>query len=190
MTHVMLDLETLSTRANARIIAIGAVAFDQDKGVYAKFYQPIVAGASGPLWDGFTAHMQTHADEEGFHISKDTLRWWDEQSDEAKRVFTDPNACMMNTALDAFDCWLGDLDDRTNIRVWGNGASFDNTILATAYSIMLEDLPWRFYNDRCYRTAKNLYPNVALDRIGVYHNAMDDAETQAMHLLKMPVVLN
>ena len=82
--------------------------------------------------------------------------------------------------------------DKKAVRLWGNGASFDNAILSTAYELCeLETVqPWRFYNDRCYRTVKSLYPEVAMVRTGTYHNALDDAESQALHLLAMKVELS
>jgi exodeoxyribonuclease VIII len=45
--------------------------------------------------------------------------------------------------------------------------------------------PWRHWNDRCYRTVKSLYPDVKLERVGTHHNAVDDAESQARHLIAM-----
>jgi exodeoxyribonuclease VIII len=67
--------------------------------------------------------------------------------------------------------------------VWGNGADFDNAILASAYQLMNIGTPWKFYNNRCYRTVKNLHPQIKLERSGTYHNALDDAVSQTQHLL-------
>jgi len=69
--------------------------------------------------------------------------------------------------------------------VWGNGASFDNAILANAYHKTHLDLPWQYYNNRCYRTIKNCYPNIKLSRAGTLHKALDDAKSQAMHLIEI-----
>jgi len=43
--------------------------------------------------------------------------------------------------------------------------------------------PWYFWNDRCYRTMKSLYPQIPMERDGVHHNALDDAISQARHLM-------
>ncbi len=65
--------------------------------------------------------------------------------------------------------------------IWGNGASFDNTILEECFRRTALEMPWGYYNDRCYRTLKNLAPNVKLERLGTFHNALDDARSQAAH---------
>jgi hypothetical protein len=176
MTHIMVDLETLSTRCNAAIIAIGAVKFDEDKGVYAKFYQAVT-----PL----------EVNDPDFHVSSDTLNWWSKQSEEARAVFTDPNAVNIWVALKAFSDWVEKDTDKKDVRLWGNGASFDNAILSTAYVLSgWMKQPWEFWNDRCYRTIKNVaVKQVPLERIGTYHNALNDAESQAEHLLAMNVRL-
>jgi hypothetical protein len=69
MIHVMVDLETLSTKSNAAILAIGAVKFTPEKGVYDNYYQVVT----------------TPPETEGFHISTETLEWWTKQSAEAQR---------------------------------------------------------------------------------------------------------
>lgn len=180
--HVMLDLETLSTAYNARILAIGAVMFEPDDKIYGKFYQAVKAP---PAENG----LVPCTDALGFHISAQTLSWWESQSIEARAVFSDPNAVDIQTALTSFSTWILTAGRVEDIRLWGNGASFDNVILSTAYQLTGLEQPWKFYNDRCYRTVKNLYPDVPLVRTGTYHNALDDAETQAEHLLNMKVTL-
>ncbi len=45
--------------------------------------------------------------------------------------------------------------------------------------------PWNFWNNRCYRTLKNLHPKIELVRTGVHHHALADAKTQALHLLEI-----
>ena len=173
MIHIMVDLETLSTSFNATILAIGAVKFDADKKVYDKFYQVV----------------KTPPDVEGFHISSDTLDWLSKQSEEARTVFTDPAAVDISEALMAFHYWAIKNTVIKDIRLWGNGASFDNVILSTAYEICALPKPWMFWNDRCYRTMKSLNRTVGITRMGTHHNALDDAETQAIHLLAMEIEL-
>ena len=70
-----------------------------------------------------------------------------------------------------------------SIGVWGNGASFDNVILSESYYRAAILRPWPFWKDRCYRTIKTIYPDVELVRSGTHHNALDDARTQAEHLI-------
>lgn len=173
MTHIMVDLETLSTKCNAMILAIGAVKFDAERGVYDIFYQAV----------------KTPAEVEGFHVSADTLNWWAQQSDEARAVFTDPDAVAIDEALDQFHCWAEEGENIKDIKLWGNGAAFDNAILSTAYDLCGRTTPWMFYNDRCYRTMKATNRDVPFTRVGTHHNAVDDAESQALHLIDMRINL-
>ena len=182
MTHIMVDLETLSLQPTARILSIGAVKFDAERGVYDEYYQVVLPPVLEPL-------MQSHIDDDGFHISNDTLHWWSNQSTEARKVFIDPEAVSINEALITFSIWALRDDLIEDIRLWGNGASFDNVILSEAYRIRNLDKPWKFWNDRCYRTVKHMNPNVRFVRSGTHHNALDDAESQAQHLLRMLVPL-
>jgi hypothetical protein len=68
------------------------------------------------------------------------------------------------------------------MRLWGNGASFDNAILAHAYARCGATPPWKFWNDRCYRTVAALTATPR-QQGGTHHNALDDARSQAEHLI-------
>lgn len=71
-----------------------------------------------------------------------------------------------------------------NPLVWGCGSDFDNVILASAYRRCGIDLPWMWWDNRCYRTMKNQFKNCVAEpvRRGIKHNALDDAIHQASHL--------
>jgi len=69
--------------------------------------------------------------------------------------------------------------------VWGNGANFDNVILAEAYRRLDMKLPWHFTQDRCFRTIKSKYWYVDMVRTGTHHNAAGDAMSQANHLIRL-----
>ena len=164
MNNIMLDLETMGTSSNAAIIAIGAVRFDT--AVRDKFYCTI------DLSDCV---------KNGLEMDPDTVMWWMRQSDDARKQFENPDHDLA-AALGAFRQWSG-----TDPIIWGNGADFDNAILANAYRKIEQQPPWNFWNNRCYRTVKNLNPEIKIERIGTHHNALDDAESQARHLLRILV---
>jgi exodeoxyribonuclease VIII len=168
---VMLDLETLGTEPFAPVLSIGACTFylgETPNGVEPiadTFYQAVDIESSITL---------------GMRPSGATLKWWVNQSADARAVFQDPAACSLPDALDAFTDWL----NSRPVQVWGNSARFDCGLLAAAYKACSKELPWMFWNERCYRTAKNLpgASSVAMQRMGTHHNALDDAVSQAMHL--------
>lgn len=182
MTDIMVDLETLSTKPNALIVSIGAVKFSVQQGVYDKFYIPCYVRPDDILYNA------GHTTAEGFDISISTLQWWDDQSDDVRAVLAAPSAVAIDSALTAFSEWVLAGDTIKNIRLWGNGASFDNVILAEAYRLCNLERPWMFWNDRCYRTVKALKPDIPAIRVGMHHNALDDAITQAEHLLSLQLL--
>jgi exodeoxyribonuclease VIII len=104
------------------------------------------------------------------------------QSDEARDLFNQ-RCVTIGTALMQFSDWLKDLAPKDEIHMWGNGSDFDNVILTSAYRSTGIPLPWNFWSNRCYRSMKSLHPEIEMMRTGTHHNALDDAESQAMHLM-------
>lgn len=173
MNHIMLDLETMGTGPNAAIVAIGAVEFELTK-------------AGGRLGDSFYQCIELESSmARGGQVDAGTVLWWLTQSDAARAMFAEP-AAYEGEALLKFSEWMLARGDPKNLLVWGNGASFDNVILASAYRRAGALLPWNSFNDRCYRTVKSMHPAApAIQRTGTHHNAKDDAINQANHLIAM-----
>ena len=92
-------------------------------------------------------------------------------------------AADMGEALSRFSLFVAANGDR-DVELWGNGADFDNTILGSLYDAFGLRKPWSYSRNRCYRTMKNIGigPRRPQAREGIYHNALDDAITQAIHL--------
>lgn len=177
MRHIMVDLETMDNTATAAIIAIGAVAFDPSSGTLGNepFYR--VVNLESAIAAGGT-------------VSASTILWWLEQSDEARRaIYAPERQISIGGALRDFTQWCERVAPPDDVLLWGNGAAFDNVILAHAYRCLNMPTPWRFWNDRCYRTVKNMYPQIPMSRVGTHHNAGNDAESQARHLMSFGVFL-
>jgi exodeoxyribonuclease VIII len=178
--NVMVDLETLGTKPGCQILSIGAVAFGAN-GLGQEFYSPINLGSQEAL---------------GLTTNQATIDWWKSQSPAAQKVLIDAQTCPqgLEEVLKLFNAWLGGVasynathaDGRSEkIAIWGNGSDFDNMILAEAYSMAGIELPWKFYMNRCFRTLKNLFPQIREERTGVHHNALDDARYQAGLAVRM-----
>ncbi len=166
----MLDLETLGTAPGSALIAIGAVKFGGGE-IHSEFYRRV------SLMDSVS---------EGLTMDPATVLWWFGQSDEARSEVARPDGSSLLKALEDFTEWTRALVDYAEIEVWGNGASFDNVLLSVAYEKVRLPRPWKYSNDRCYRTVKNIYTGGAvLERTGTHHNALDDARSQAKHLMAM-----
>lgn len=189
-THIMLDLETLSTRGDAAVLSVGAVTFSSEKVcagtdrirefVNEERSQNAKKFVAYPdaLHNG-VAHFALK-DERGYK-DIDTYLWWMEQSEEARRaVINLPRfgEQRIGTMLQLFVEWVDDCP------VWGNGASFDITIfrsLCQRYGVTC----WEHWQDRCYRTWKQDKPSLAKeDRIGIHHHALCDAYDQAAHMVR------
>lgn len=178
-TDIMLDLETLDTKTSAVVLSIGAVAFDPNSDeIGEKLYLELTND---------TAKQQ----ELGRTISGETVSWWMQQGAAAKTVFSDPpqpgvERVSTMRALSAFEDMIERHGGRFGVELWGNGADFDNLILGSLYRAFQMKTPWSYSRNRCFRTMKSL-PGVPKkpDRVGVHHNALDDALTQAEHLQRI-----
>jgi exodeoxyribonuclease VIII len=165
-THVMVDLETLSTGPNAAILSIGAVKFDPfDSDVQLdSFYQPIEAASCQAL---------------GLTISAETVLWWMETPQDSARIrYLNERHMDLPSTLEGFLSWFGN----ESLPVWGNGATFDNVILRNAIEKVGYEVPWRFWHDRCFRTLKNMAPGVEAPAPEIRHHALCDAVSQTRHL--------
>jgi hypothetical protein len=167
MKHIMVDLETLATTADAVILSLGAVRFDLEK---------------GKLDDqGFYASISIESNiQVGRRVDESTLIWWMKQTAAAQHVFHEAKQ-PLHSVLNEFGDWL-QTDDNF---MWSNGADFDIPMLAHAFTQHHCEVPWRHWNIRCFRTYKNL-PGAAMvpkPTQGIAHNALVDAVNQAHHAI-------
>lgn len=176
MKHVMIDLETLGTQPGSVILSIGAVLFDPNAPVEEclgkEFYCVVSTGS---------------CKEANLEINQDTLDWWDKQSAEARTVIDQAaaeGAFTLTHALEELAKFIP-----AGALVWSNGANFDQPLLDVAYNRVSVNLPWKYYNSRCYRTIKALCSRdvaKALEPATVCaHNALEDAKWQALHMAKI-----
>jgi len=169
MKHIMFDCETLATTSDACILSIGAVKFDLE---------------SDQIDDtGFYASVSVDSNLElKRRISENTLVWWMKQGPAAQGVFHETKQTLRE-ALGELADWIGPGD----YTVWSNGADFDLPMLAHAFTQCGIEIPWEFWNSRCFRTYKNLpgAKNIRIAGTGVKHNALSDAHNQVVNLQAM-----
>ncbi|MGE2743267.1 3'-5' exoribonuclease domain-containing protein [Escherichia coli] len=165
--HLMIDLETMGKNPDAPIISIGAIFFDPQ------------TGDMGPEFSK-TIDLETA----GGVIDRDTIKWWLKQSREAQSaIMTDE--IPLDDALLQLREFIDENSGEFFVRVWGNGANFDNVILRRSYERQGIPCPWRYCNDRDVRTIVELGKAIDFDARtaipfeGVPHNALDDARHQA-----------
>lgn len=184
MTHIMIDLEALDSKRTAVVVALGAVKFDLKTGALGEtfYYEVGKQGMQDQINIGRTTSIST-------------LIWWMQQSDEARKVFG-PSLHKVSTTelLSNFSTYCG-----IDAKVWGNGVDYDNVVIRDLYETTYADYgddfglkcPFTYKNNRCYRTFKAMFGHKArLERTGTHHNALDDAITQAEHLIAMHRAVN
>ncbi len=165
--HLMLDFETLGTDPDTCVLSLGAVTFTINGIIEEKEWH-------------FNLHGQMRAKRS---VNPDTLVWWMNQGGEAKAVFEKSikSPLMCGQFAPEFAAWIAP----HNVKVWGNGATFDVSIVENIMKSFAVPYPWRFTNVRCYRTIKAGYDiEGGQFRAGVKHNALDDARFQAQCLIR------
>lgn len=173
-THIMLDLETLSTRKDAAIIQIAAVAFDPETGEISSSFNAFIRNPSG-------------------HVDVPTVAWWMQQAQAATlgAAVAASSADDEWSALGAFSDWLeclaADAGSPAAIEaLWSHGATFDIVVLENAYNRRLRAKPWSYKIERDTRTlyavAPGGCPAVPVDPQRK-HDARYDCEVQVKQVV-------
>ena len=173
MNHVMIDLETLSTKPNACILTFGAMKFDphndargasEDKIFNSKysFYRRIDPESCTAL---------------GAHIDEGTVAWWAKQDPKVKHeAFNEEDRHDIRTVLSDFHRWYN--ADGGSEAVWSNGSIFDVMIVEDYNSKLARGNPWKFWEIKDTRTIYGLadaeLPQIAEDA----HHALWDCWKQ------------
>jgi inhibitor of KinA sporulation pathway (predicted exonuclease) len=161
------DLETLGTGRDSYILSIGCAKFDIE---------------TGEILDTF--YSKTRCGDE-FKIDFDTVAWWMGQDDQVKKdLFNDAGTIGIKFALQDLINWMCSTGNPKSNKVWGNGATFDISLLEDAFNLRGELVTWEFWNIRDVRTVVDLasidgFDKKKIEREGVHHNALDDAIHQA-----------
>lgn len=158
--HVMLDIETLSTKDNAVVTQIAMVRF---------------CPFTGEAFESINRHISIQSCLDlGLVIDENTLKFWLSQSKEAQNMAIKfgEDADEIYSVMASIDQFLELIED---VRIWGKGPGFDLSKLGSIYQLSKMEKPWKFYNERCVRTmiadvdsARELIFN------GVKHCAHDD----------------
>jgi hypothetical protein len=159
---LMTDIETLSSRHDAAVIAIGICAFNANE----------IVDAIEILIDPQLAIG---------HRNLDTIRWWNEQEEHVREkmfsgIHTPWSACTMLAEF---------CNNYKNAKeIWANPPQFDLTILRTLFDECGVKFPMHYTTERDFRTLKALAHQLHIDYQSAYegidkHDAKDDAIAQA-----------
>lgn len=174
--HVMVDLETMGKKSDAPIVSIGAVIFDPETGFLGETFYKVVSLESAVSW--------------GAEIDPSTVIWWMKQSSEARSEIANDNAIQLDDALLQFSEFVFENipGGCETAQIWGNSATFDNTVLRSSFERACLDCPWDYRNDRDVRTMVELGKAIGFDAKssipfeGERHNALADAQHQARYV--------
>lgn len=170
MTDIMIDLETLGNTPECVVISIGAVIFD-----------PYLKDLGPTFYGNLKAQDQMN---KGRLINEDTIKFWMNQSDAAKRVFSEQSTDPFH-ALSVFSRWITEnVKDSKKRMVWGNGSTFDISILESIFRTYNIEIPWAYNSIMDLRTFKRFVGGgESIPKVyGVAHNALDDAINQAKYV--------
>lgn len=160
----MTDLETLDKRPTSVIVSIGSVLFDGLR-----------------IVDRFKAKIELKSQYPNRTCDPETVAWWARQSDEARKgLQPSEDDKHLSPALIALATFRKSASTH-----WSNGPDFDEMILRNAYEQLWINSNVEFWQCRCFRTVRNLHN---LERIAptVAHDALADAEAQALTLMQLP----
>jgi hypothetical protein len=166
--NVMIDIETLGNGNFAAILSIGACRFDPRGDTIESSFYALVDPES--------------CQKAGLRIDAATVMWWmDPRRDAARTQLMQSGVerLALQDALSGFAEWYG----QEGLPTWGNGSDFDNVIVSNAFKLVGLDCPWKFWDNRCFRTVKNIFQGTSAPPFeGEKHNALADAIHQAQYL--------
>jgi exodeoxyribonuclease VIII len=175
MIHVMLDLETLSTRKNAAIVQLAAVAFNPE------------TGETLSEFSGYVRDIPPYA-----HVDPGTVAWWLTQ-DAAAQLGKGMSECgvLLAQALSDFVAWYGALPGVSGSAspveaIWSHGATFDLPVLCSALDACCIKQPWSYKAERDTRTLYALAPGgmpAVAGVAGVKHDALYDCHVQVKQVV-------
>lgn len=163
MNDVMIDIETMGTRSTSMIVQIGACYFDR---------------TTGKIGNTFKVNVENPVDK--FTVDWQTIKFWLEAGDEARKSITASGAVPIHEALIALSHFLKDAT-----YIWSH-ATFDIPILMNALNQFDIKLPVRYTRMRDIRTLLDLaeYEPSHNTRTDTHHDALDDCKFQVAYCVK------
>ena len=157
-THLMLDIESLSTRVGAIVLSVALVRFSDEAQITLNLSVP---------------------EQEALGLEKDpkTLEWWGCQDTSAWLKATS-NPFQIEVALPYISQWIQWAAPNGDFLIWCHGAPFDCPILEEVYRRAGIACPWKFWQIQDTRTLYNLAgvnPKDPLYQVPPPHVALNDA---------------
>lgn len=195
--HLMLDLETLSTRSDAEVLSIGIspVGCFEYRNSQKSFKFLTVKPSEDKVRDVYPNEFYRvlpKLGQENRNISESTKLFWLSQPKELTEHLSSERLKLKEENVHVKDVLkdLGVYFQKLQFQfapctfcMWSNGASFDIPILNHLLKEQDLPVPWSYRNERCYRTVLDWASGTTdLNFHHVKHHALSDARWQANNL--------
>lgn len=168
---VMIDLETLGTDTDSVILSIGLCKFSLD--------DLLIHENSLELFPSVESQIG-----HGRFMDFNTIQWWMKQNKEAQERTFQSGRVSVENALHSIAGYIKD-DANTEHVVWGNGSSFDISMLEHLFKMYNIKVPWRYSNVNDFRTFRRFVAdNRKSEAASIEHSAVHDAVAQARFVIQ------
>ena len=163
--HIIIDIETLGRRNDAAVTQVGIVIADKNFDVLDSYLIQITPEAWNTYNRTFTG---------------ETLLWWIQQINTPVSEFPTHIANSYKDLVEKLDYIFRKYNIEDSI-VWTKG-SMDLFCIKDLYECFNIDTPWKFWQPRDIRTAKEIIKNWKTIENNNSHNALNDALTELEEL--------
>lgn len=161
--HILLDLETLSTKSNAAVSEIAAISLESGAS-----FSSLIAPSELPQFD----------------VNSDTVEWHDQQKEGRNYLeFLNLRGSFCTTVANDFITWLHQQAGDRRVILWTQGTDFDIPILRNLLSFSGLEFPCRHDDVRDFRTVAKLFPEIKYTKGN--HSALDDVAKMHIHFQKL-----
>lgn len=165
----MLDVECFGPDPDGALVSIAAVEFDTvTRTMGREFYRKVALATSVKL---------------GMRMDPGTVIWWLGQNEKARDEVR-MGGLPIEYVLDEFAAWVN-----PKTLLYGNSASFDCTILATAFKLAGKPMPVHWSRFRCFRTWHHTFTHIhkydPKNKSDEAHHALYDCKFQIEHIWRV-----
>lgn len=175
MKHIMMDIETMGTGADAAVISVELCVFDPKTGE---------VGAKAEFHSTFGAMRDI-----GRKFEPDTVKWWMQQDSEAQQgLFRDDADVDAGVFCRKIGRWIENIGEPRHLRIWAKDPTFDVMIMRSLFERCEVKWTGRFWHEYSVRTMLLMGKALKIDdveRVGFAHGALNDAVHQAKQVMNV-----
>ena len=163
--HIIIDIETLGRRNNAAITQVGIIPTDKNFNALDQYLIQIDPNVWNTCDRTFTG---------------ETLLWWMKQTNTPVSKFPTQIANSYKDLVEKINYIFRIYNTEDSI-IWTKG-SMDLFCLKDLYEYFNMDIPWKFWQPRDIRTAKEIIKDWKICKNTNLHNALEDAFIESKEL--------